>query len=203
MRDYKAIFNQYIQDINTGKIAAGIYTKKAIKRFQEDLKRSKDADYLYFFDWDAVIQVCSFAEELKPADLNGKKIVLLPWQIFCFANLEGWRHKAEPDRKRYRMAYIEVNRKNGKTTGILLPLILYNFLKYKASESYIVSSRDDLAEKTFKEIRDIVIADSNLDELLDCRSLAITFKDLEEKSRLAFFCDGGKDADGFKPRFFV
>lgn len=202
MRDYKAIFNQYIQDINTGKIAAGIYTKKAIKRFQEDLKRSKDEDYLYFFDWDAVYQVCSFAEELKPADLNGKKIVLLPWQIFCFANLEGWRHKAEPDRKRYRMAYIEVNRKNGKTTGILLPLILYNFLKYKASESYIVSSRDDLAEKTFKEIRDIVIADSNLDELLDCRSLAITFKDLEEKSRLAFFCDGGKDADGFKPRFF-
>jgi len=100
------------------------------------------------------------------------------------------------------MAYIEVNRKNGKTTGLLLPLIIFNFLKYKASESYIVSSRDDLAEKTFKEVKDIIIAEPGLNEILECRSLAITFKDTSEKSRLGFFCDGGKDADGFKPRFF-
>lgn len=202
MRDYKAICMQYVSDITSGKITAGVYTKKAIQRFKNDLKRSQDEDFLYFLDWDAVIMVCSFAESLKPSDLNGNTITLLSWQVFCFANLEGWRFKAEPDRKRFRMAYIEVNRKNGKTTGILLPLILFNFLKYKASESYIVSSRDDLADKTFKEIKDIVMAEPSLDDALDCRSLAITFKDINEKSRLGFFCDGGKDADGFRPRFF-
>lgn len=193
---------QYVSDITSGKITAGVYTKKAIQRFKNDLKRSQDEDFLYFMDWDAVSMVCSFAESLKPSDLNGNTITLLSWQVFCFANLEGWRFKAEPDRKRFRMAYIEVNRKNGKTTGILLPLILFNFLKYKASESYIVSSRDDLADKTFKEIKDIVMAEPSLDDALDCRSLAITFKDINEKSRLGFFCDGGKDADGFRPRFF-
>lgn len=202
MRDYKAICMQYVSDITSGKITAGVYTKKAIQRFKNDLKRSQDEDFLYFMDWDAVSMVCSFAESLKPSDLNGNTITLLFWQVFCFANLEGWRFKAEPDRKRFRMAYIEVNRKNGKTTGILLPLILFNFLKYKASESYIVSSRDDLADKTFKEIKDIVMAEPSLDDALDCRSLAITFKDINEKSRLGFFCDGGKDADGFRPRFF-
>ena len=202
MRDYKQIVTDYCEDIMKGKIPAGIYTKKAIKRFITELKRQKDEDFLYFFDWQYVDIVCSFAEELKPGDLNGKNIQLLPWQVFCFANLEGWRHKLDPDRKRFRMAYIEVNRKNGKTTGILLPLILFNFLKYPASESYIVSSRDDLAEKTFKEIRDIITAEKDLDDRLDCKSLAITFRDIQEKSRLSFFCDGGKDADGFKPRFF-
>lgn len=202
MRNYKEICEQYVADITSGKIVAGIYTKKAIQRFKSDLKRSKDADFLYFMDWDAVNLVCSFAESLKPSDLNGKTITLLPWQVFCFANLEGWRFKAESDRKRFRMAYIEVNRKNGKTTGILLPLVLFNYIKYKASESYIVSSRDDLAEKTFKEVRDIIQSDSSLEEMMDCRSLAITFKDINEKSRLGFFCDGGKDADGFRPRFF-
>lgn len=202
MRDYKAICMQYVSDITSGKITAGVYTKKAIQRFKNDLKRPQDEDFLYFMDWDAVSMVCSFAESLKPSDLNGNTITLLSWQVFCFANLEGWRFKAEPDRKRFRMAYIEVNRKNGKTTGILLPLILFNFLKYKASESYIVSSRDDLADKTFKEIKDIVMAEPSLDDALDCRSLAITFKDINEKSRLGFFCDGGKDADGFRPRFF-
>lgn len=199
---YQAAVTQYVEDIKTGKIIAGTYAKKAINRYCEDLKRSQDEDFLYFMDWNAVNTVCSFAEALKPGDLNGKPLKLLPWQIFCFANLEGWRHKAEPDRKRFRTAYISVNRKNGKTTGILQPLILFNFLKYKASESYIVSSRDDLSEKTFKEIKDIINADSELAEILDCKSLAVTFKDTAETSRLSFFCDGGKDADGFRPRFY-
>lgn len=202
MRDYKAICLQYCEDIAKGKITAGIYTKKAIKRFYNDLKRSKDEDFLFQMDWNAAEIVCNFAESLKPSDLNGKTITLLPWQVFIFCNLEGWRYKMDKERKRYRSAYIEVNRKNGKTTGILLPLVLFNFLKYKASESYIVSSRDDLAEKTFKEVRDIILADKDLEKVLDCRSLAITFKDFSEKSRLSFFCDGGKDADGFRPRFF-
>jgi len=200
--NYSEQLNQYIKDINTGKITAGIYTKKAVKRFQKDLRRQKDADFNYTYIQEEADKILSFAESLKPGDLNGKKIHLLPWQIFVLSNLEGWRYKDDTKRKRFRMAYIELNRKNGKTTGILEPMILYNFLKYPASESYIVSSRDDLAEKTFGEIRDIVIADKTLDELLDCKSLTITFKNIEEKSRLAFFCDGGKDADGFKPRFF-
>ena len=202
MKDYKAICMQYCEDIIKGNIVSGIYTKKAIKRFLIDLKRSKDEDFLFYMDWSAAEVVCNFAESLKPSDLNGKTITLLPWQVFIFCNLEGWRYKMDKDRKRFRSAYVEVNRKNGKTTGILLPLVLFNFLKYKASESYIVSSRDDLAEKTFKEVRDIIQADKDLDKALDCKSLAITFKDLTEKSRLSFFCDGGKDADGFRPRFF-
>ena len=36
---------------------------------------------------------------------------------------------------------------------------------------------------------------------MDCRSLAITFKDPAEKSRLGFYCDGGKSVDGLRPRF--
>ncbi|MCQ2053162.1 MAG: terminase large subunit, partial [archaeon] len=95
MRDYKAICMQYVSDITSGKITAGVYTKKAIQRFKNDLKRSQDEDFLYFMDWDAVSMVCSFAESLKPSDLNGNTITLLSWQVFCFANLEGWRFKAE------------------------------------------------------------------------------------------------------------
>lgn len=201
MSKYADILAAYCNDIQKGKIPACIYTKKAVQRFMHELRRSKDADFLYMYDQEKADLLCQFAESLKPGDLNGRTLTLLPWQVFVMCNLEGWVHKADPERKRYRMAYVEVNRKNGKTTGLLLALVLYNFLKYQASESYIVSSRDDLADKTFKEVRDIVVANPELDGVLDCRSLAITFKDITEKSRLAFFCDGGKDADGFKPRF--
>jgi len=199
--DYSLIFNQYCDDILKGKIGAGSYTVKAVKRFRTDLNRSKRKDFPFVYIQSEADKVLSFAESLKPGDLNGAKIKLLPWQIFVLSNLEGWRYKDDTKRKRFRMAYLELNRKNGKTTGILEPMILYNFLKYPASESYIVSSRDDLAEKTFKEVRDIIKAEPSLDELLDCRSLAISFKDIKEKSRLGFFCDGGKSVDGFRPRF--
>lgn len=199
---YALMLAQYIADVNAGKITTGLYTKKAIKRFQSDLKRSKDADFLFKYIQEEADVLCEFAEALKPGDLNGKTIELLPWQVFVLCNLEGWRHKSDTSRKRFRHAYIELARKQGKTTGILEPLTLFNFLKYPASESYLVSSRDDLADKTFKEIADIIHSDKKLDEILDCKSLAITFKDISEKSRLGFFCDGGKDADGFRPRFF-
>ncbi|MCR5219212.1 terminase TerL endonuclease subunit [Treponema sp.] len=198
MKAYKDILAKYVDDVRNGRITAGIYTKKSVERFYHDLNRVKRSDFPYEYSQEKADLMLSFAEELKPSDLGGKTIELLPWQIYVLSNLEGWVWKDDPERKRYRMAYVEVNRKNGKTTGLLEPLILFNFLKYEASESYIVSSRDDLAEKTFKEIKEIITAEPSL-SVLDCKSLAVTFP--ERKSRLGFFCDGGKDADGFKPRF--
>lgn len=198
MKSYADILSKYASDIKENKIIAGIYVKKAIERFYHDLKKSKKEDFPFEYKQEKADLLLSFAEELKPSDLGGKTIELLPWQIFVLSNLEGWVWKEDNSRKRFRNAYIEVNRKNGKTTGLLEPLVLFNFLKYEASESYLVSSRDDLSEKTFKEIKEVIKSEPSLSPL-DCKSLAITFP--ERKSRLSFFCDGGKDADGFKPRF--
>ncbi len=199
---YSEILEKYCTDILTGKIASCVYTKKAVNRFLNDLKQSQKEEFPFVFIQEEADKLLAFSEELKPADLNGQKLHFLPWQIFCLSNLEGWRYKNDTDRKRFRTAYIEVNRKNGKTTGILLPLVLYNFIKYKSSESYLISSRDDLSEKTFKEVVSIIHSDTTLEEALDPKSLAITFKDKSDGSRLSFFCDGGKSVDGFKPRFF-
>ena len=198
MSKYHEIMKKYCDDVLSGKIAAGVYTIKAIKRYINDLKREKEESFDFFYSQKDADILCEFAESLKPADLNGECLKLLPWQVFCMCQLEGWRHKNEPDRKRYRTGYIEVARKNGKTTGLLLPLTLFNFIKYPASESYLVSSRDDLAEKTYKEIVAIINEDPALKDGCTPLSLAVTM----DNSRLAFFCDGAKDTDGFKPRFY-
>ncbi len=202
MRDFKQILDGYISDVAAGRVVVGTWARRAIERHKKDLRKAEKDAFPFFFSIESATAALAFAEELKPADLNGKRLELLPWQVFCIACLEGWRHKKENARRRFRSAYIEVARKNGKTTGLLLPLILYNFLKTRSSESYIVSSRDDLAEKTFKEVSAIVRADKRLAGVLDCKSLTVTFKDKSDPSRLAFFCDGGKSVDGFKPSFF-
>lgn len=202
MKDYNKILMQYCSDIKSGRIPAGRYTIKAIERFLSDLKRQNKDDFPYIYKQDAADVLCDFIETLKPGDLRGKSIELLNWQVFVLCNLEGWRYKNDEERKRFRTGYVEVARKNGKTTGIMEGITLYNFIKYKASESYLVSSSEDLAKKTFKEVIDIIKSDADLDELLDPKSLAITFKDKTEKSRLSFYCDGCKMPDGLKVRFY-
>lgn len=202
MRDYDGIMEEYCGDILSGRTLSGTYTRKAVRRHVNDMEASRRGSSPWVFDKEAADRLCAFAESLRPPDLEGRPLTLLPWQVFCLRSLEGWRHRDEPDRKRFRNAYIEVNRKNGKTTGILMPLVLFNFLKYPASESYLVSSRDDLSTKTFNEIAAMIKSDPSLDSVLDCRSLAVTFKDTRDVSRLSFFCDGGKSVDGFRPRFY-
>lgn len=201
MKPYAKILDTYCAAVLSGGITTGTYTRRAVERFRADMHRAARADFPFEYVQQEADKVLAFAETLRPGDLNGAALALLPWQVFCLSNLEGWRHKNDHARKRFRTAYIEVNRKNGKTTGLLFPLVLYNFLKYKAAESYIVSSSDTLSEKTFKEVADIIHAEPELDRILDCRSLAITFKDEAEKSRIGFYCDGGKSVDGLRPRF--
>lgn len=193
---------QYCSDIKSGRIPSGQYAIKAINRFLSDLKKEKKEEFPYAYIQSEADSLCEFVESLKPADLRGKTIELLPWQVFVLCNLEGWRYKKETDRKRFRTGYIEVARKNGKTTGIMEPLTLFNFIKNKAAESYLVSSSDDLAKKTFNEVADMIHSDEMLDGIIDCRSLAITFKSREEKSRLSFYCDGCKMPDGLRVKFY-
>lgn len=201
---YADRLKKYCNDILKGQIISGVYTKKAVERFLSDLKRSKDADFDFFYSQEDADILCSFAESLKPPDMNGKTLELFDWQIFVLCNLEGWRWKYDPTRKRFRDGYIEVNRKNGKTTGILYPLVIFSFLKYPASESYLVSSSDDLANKTFEEISNIIDnapelkqPDPNSVDECDCKSNAITY----QNSRIGFYCADGKSVDGLKPRF--
>lgn len=201
MSKYGQILETYIKDINSGAIPSCKLVKKAVKRFQKDRIREKDADFLFEYHQEYADDLCEFAESLKPSDLLGKTLELLPWMVFIICNLEGWVYKTDITRKRFRTCYCEVPRKNSKTTSILEPMTLWNFLKYPASESYLISSRDDLAEKTFGEIKSIILSDPDLHDLLDPMSLAVTYKDKTETARLSFFCDGGKSADGFKPRF--
>lgn len=202
MRDYSLILDTYISDILSGKIPSCVYTRKAVQRFVSERKREEKPEFPFFFDQKSADALLAFAEELKPDDLGGKTLELLPWQVFCLSNLEGWRWKSDPGAKRFRTAYIEVNRKNGKTTGFLYPLVLFNFLKYKASESYLCSSDDVLSTDSFKKISYIVKANPELDNVLKCWRNNITFKDTSETSKLTFFCDSYMTVrDGLRPRF--
>ena len=114
-KDFSAICHQYALDVDSEKISACLYVKQAVKRYLNDLEKT---DWQWHFDKNKVDHVCRFIELLPHT--RGKwatarqRIVLEPFQVFIVANIFGWVDVN--GRRRYRYAYVEMPRKNGKST---------------------------------------------------------------------------------------
>jgi hypothetical protein len=132
---------KYCGDILKGKILSGAYTKKAVKRFTEDLERQEGAGFPYRFIPAKADEVIVFAENLVIPDIttSDKRLVRLPWMKFVYYNLYGWVHKDDEERRRFRSAYIEVARKNSKTTSLQFLVIIHDFLATESTEAYFVA----------------------------------------------------------------
>lgn len=186
----------YCQDIKSGRIPSGMYAGKAVSRFLSDLKRQKDSGFPYEFRPELVEDVIGFAETLVIPDIDtkDKKLKLLPWHKFIYYNLYGWVHRAEPERRRFRSGYVEVARKNSKTTSLLFPIILYDFLTTDSAESYFVSQDAHQSYKSFVELKHIIKADRDLKAAVSETVSAITCR----HSRIAFFSSESVGVDSYK-----
>jgi phage terminase large subunit-like protein len=193
MKNYKQIFDTYINDISNGKILAGEYCKKSIKRFKDDLKHQKEESFNYEFKFELAEEILEFAETLFIPDIN-KTLELLPWHIFIYGNLYGWVYKDNNNRRRFRSGYAEVSRKNSKTTSILFPIILYDFLTTPSAEAYMVSQDGYQSEKSFKELKQIIKHDNKLKQVINETISAVTFNG----SRIAFFSSESGGIDSYK-----
>lgn len=118
----------YCWSVLDGSIPACRWTKAAAQRQIDDLERWK-TDGEYYFDIAVVDRVCSFVESLP--HIKGEwarqklTLILQDWQIFILACVFGWRRRLDGTR-RFRMAYTEVARKNGKS-ALLAAVALYLF----------------------------------------------------------------------------
>lgn len=117
-RDYAAIAKQYARDVVSGKQPAGKSIRLQCERFLDELKRQRRKDFPYKFDPKKAAKVCAFIECLphtKGKWARSKDLLVLePWQIWIFANAFGWLRKTDKLR-RYRVLYVVVPRKNGKS----------------------------------------------------------------------------------------
>lgn len=115
MNDYVKPATKYAKDVVKGKILACKWVKLACQRQIDDLKAK---DFGYTFDHDRANRVCNFIENLPHIKgkwgRGGGLIKLEPWQCFMLTTLFGWVDSE--GNRRYKTAYIEVPRKNAKST---------------------------------------------------------------------------------------
>lgn len=110
---------QYAYDVVTKKQVAGNYVRQCCRRFLDDLDHAEKRGFV--FDQALAKKSVDFFGLLRHTKgVWARKhetagFLLSPWQVFCNVNLFGWVEK-ETGYRRFREGYIEVARKNGKST---------------------------------------------------------------------------------------
>jgi len=118
INQHKKDVEKYIVDILNGHIASCVHVQNAVKRHMDDYQKwASDEDYPFYFDENAATKVINFVELLKhyKGKWAGTYLKLEPWQKFILWVLFGWKKKYN-DCRRFNKAYLEVARKNAKTT---------------------------------------------------------------------------------------
>ncbi len=102
----------YAKGVVSGEIVAGEYIKLACKRYLEFHQRED-----MYFDSKAVDRVTNFISKLKhlTGEHNGKPFILSDWQFWMVCSIFGFKWKKD-NRRVCRTAFIQVGRKNGKST---------------------------------------------------------------------------------------
>ena len=143
----------YAEAVRNGEIQACKRIKQAVERYFADL-----ANPDYWFDETTVKQFIAFSR-LCPhvkGHLRGQSIALSDWQQFLFANLFGFKHKGTGLRK-YRSAYIQVARKNAKSTVAAVLANWFLIMEKGQQDIYTAAVSRDQARIVFDDARQMCL----------------------------------------------
>ena len=156
-KDYKQIAIDYASDVISGKIIAGKHIIFACKRFFSDLER--DDLELRMHDPTAAASliertlVHNQGEDIEGHPLKGKPFILEPFEVFITVNLLGFYYKGT-DERRFKEAFIELARKNGKTSFIAALAWAVSILQRRSgSKCYIVANALKQAMEAFNFLK--------------------------------------------------
>jgi len=115
--DYCDRAERYAGAVLKGKIPACRWVKLACERQLKDREREKDPQFPFKFKRDLGNRICRFVELLPhiKGRWSSRTLRLEDWECFLLTTVFGWVGKTD-DLRRFRTAYVEVPRKNGKSS---------------------------------------------------------------------------------------
>lgn len=190
--------SQYASDVLSGKQPACRLVHQACTRHLMDL----DRDDIYF-DAHHVDLVFNFLKLCKhyKGEWAGKPIELHPAQQFIVGNLFGWKH-TDTHLRRYRTAYIELPRKNGKST-LLSAIALYLLVadREPGAEIYAAATKEEQAKIVWQAAWEMVKKSPSLSKACKLRHNSVLFP-----STTSMFRPLGADSktlDGLNPHAVI
>lgn len=109
---------RYARDVLSGHVPACGYVRLACQRFINDLART---DWPYIYDAAKADRAVRFMEKMPHTkgkwSAKHERLLFANWQRFIECNIFGWVHK-DTGLRRFREAYEEIPRKNGKSARL-------------------------------------------------------------------------------------
>lgn len=145
-------FDEYVEGVLNDSIPAGKLLKQACQRHINDMNTADERGL--YFDYDQVDRDVEFFERFlvhSKGEWAGKPVILELWEIFILGSLFGWKRKQDKLR-RFRMAYVEIPRKNGKSliaAGVGLRLFVAD--GEEGAEVYSASTKREQSRITHGE----------------------------------------------------
>ena len=181
----------YAEKVLAGEIAAGPYVIWACERHFADLQR----DDIYL-DLNEVAVHLDFFKLLKhwKGEWAGQAIELEAWQMFIQGSIFGWKRKIDGLR-RYRESYVEIPRKNGKST-IAGGTGIYGLALdgEQGAEIYAVATKRDQAKIVWKDAKMMISKSPELAKRINCYvsniSMPLTASKFEPLGRDSKTIDG-------------
>jgi phage terminase large subunit-like protein len=190
----------YARAVLAGRVPAGKYHRLACVRHLRDRAREGTPGFPYRFDAAKADRFFRFAAKLKhyKGEWAGTFIVLQPWQQFRLGSIFGWVHTAT-DLRRYRAAYNEIPRKNGKSLEAAIVAIYVTFYDGEpGAEGYCLATKRSQAMLVFRDAKKLVQS-SGLKTRL--RVMAKNIHDVQTASKLEAL--GMNPEDGLNPSLII
>jgi len=156
---------KYGKDVLSGKIDVCEYVRLSVQRHYDD----REKDWEFYFDEEAGLRPIKFFNILKlyEGEKAGQYFNPEPWQAWILYVVFGWKRKQDGGR-RFKYVYIEVPRKNGKTT-FMGGTALYHLMKDEENgpHIYFVATKYTQALECLKDARGIANKTPELRDRLD------------------------------------
>jgi phage terminase large subunit-like protein len=197
----------YARAVVAGEVPACKWTRLACQRQLDDLEREPGDGWPYVFDADRAARPCEFIELLP--HIKGKwarerrLIELEPWQCFVLTTTFGWIH-AETGLRRFREGYVEVPRKNAKSTlssGLLLFMLAAD--GEHGAECYSAATTRDQARIVFDDARAMADRTPDLRTYLGVAIMQHSLTVAHTASKAAPLAAEGSTLDGLNVHFAV
>ncbi len=174
---FKFTYLEYIREVSSGKVPVCKMVKLAVKRHVSDLKKSKAGTFPYYFDQKKAQSAIIFFSLLvhTKGKLAGQKLKPEPWQQFIIASLYGWR-RLDNGKRRFRKAYIQVARKNGKSF-LAAGVSLYDLITEPGAEVYSAATKKDQARIVFDDAKKTVQYSKDLKKYIKPLAHSLTCAD--------------------------
>lgn len=199
--------SEYPLAVVSGKVVAGPHVRNACRRHLKDLEEAGGRGL--YFDREAADKKIAFFEEvlrLSEGQFEGKPFNLHPSQAFKIGSLFGWK-QADGER-RFRRAYIEEGKGNGKSPmagGIALIGLCAD--QEAGAQVYAVASHKDQAGILFRDAVKMVKASPALKKRLQFSGGEGKEYNIAHHKSQSYFRpasrDVGKTGSGYRPHFVL